>query len=227
MSLLESAIGWLAPPDCLACGIEGSALCQSCFTSGILIFGERCWHCNTMSPDSKTCIKCRRLGPLNRVWITTNYEGLAQDLIRKYKFGHQRAAVDSIVRIMAATFLNRNKDQPDYLVVPVPTATGRIRERGFGHSELMAKKLAAGLGMEYSQALRRLGQTRQLGSLRADRLTQLADSFAAKYPRGVRGRNILLIDDVVTTGGSLISAAQALKLAGASRIDALVFAKRL
>jgi ComF family protein len=231
MSFLEIAIGWLAPPDCLNCGDEGSVLCRKCSTSEIIPFGERCWRCNSLSPGSHTCIKCRRLGPLSFVWISTNYEGMAQDLVRKYKFGHLRAAAESLARIMTNTFLNITGPNKiaiqDYLIMPLPTATSRVRERGFGHSELLAKVIAGTLRLEYSSSLRRLGQSRQLGAKREDRLMQLADSFAVKNPQRITGRKILLVDDVLTTGGSLISAAKTLKAAGAQQVSALVFAKRL
>jgi len=165
------------------------------------------------------------------VWISTNYEHTAQQLVRLYKFGQLRAAAAPLARIMTRTFRDYGgQDQAtnhNYLVIPLPTATSRVRQRGFGHSELLAKAIAADLRMEYSNGLRRLGQSRQLGSRREDRLTQLADSFAAKNSRRIAGRNILLIDDVLTTGGSLISAAKTLKQAGAKQVNALVFAKRL
>ena len=111
--------------------------------------------------------------------------------------------------------------------MPLPTATSRVRQRGFGHSELLAKTIAANLKLEYSSGLRRLGQSRQLGARREDRLIQLANSFAVKNPKRVAGRKILLVDDVLTTGGSLISAAKTLKAAGTQQVTALVFAKRL
>jgi ComF family protein len=165
------------------------------------------------------------------VWISTNYEAAARQLVSLYKFGQLRAAAPSLARIMTRTFLNSGGStqagKDNYLVVALPTATSRARQRGFGHSELLAKAIAFNLRLEYSNSLRRLGQSRQLGSSRQDRLVQLADSFAVKSPGRVAGRHILLIDDVLTTGGSLISAAKTLRLAGAKQVDALVFAKRL
>jgi ComF family protein len=228
MSLFETAIGLLAPADCIICGQEGLALCAICSASEIAEFGERCWRCNSLSPRSRTCDKCRAVGPLSHTWISTNYETTAQQLVRKYKFGHMRAAAKPLAELMAGTFRRYNDaSEIDYLVVPVPTATSRIRERGFGHSEQLAKSVAQKLRLQSSNRLRRLDQTRQLGSSRPDRLTQLAGSFALKRPGQVRDRHILLIDDVITTGGTLISAAKTLKAAGAKQVNALVFAKRL
>jgi len=227
MSLTEGLIGILAPPECLVCGQEGEVLCKDCAVSEIKSFGERCWRCDSLSPGSRTCIKCRAVGPLGSVWISTNYEAVAQQLVRKYKFGHFRAAVGPLSQLMLETLAGPTTPMADFLIIPVPTATSRIRARGFGHSELLAKTIAQKMRMEYSNGLRRLGQSRQLGATRQDRLTQLVDSFAVKNPRQIAGRRILLIDDVLTTGGTLISAAKALKRVGAKQVDALVFAKRL
>jgi len=228
MSIFETAIGVFTPPECLNCGAEGSSLCEVCSKVLITPFGERCWRCNALSPGCQTCTSCRRTGSLVFVWIVTDHDNTARDLLSLYKFGHNRAAAGAISDLMVEKFGELNRDKvSDYLVLPVPTASRRVRERGFGHAELLAKKIAIKLGAEYANGLRRLGQSRQLGSTREARLKQLSTSFAAKNPKNIAGRKILLIDDVVTTGGTIIAAAQALRAAGAGQINALLFAKRL
>lgn len=104
----------------------------------------------------------------------------------------------------------------------MPTATSRVRERGFGHSELLAKTITTNLKLEYAN-----GQSRQLSSKRQDRLRQLSNSFAVKNQRVVNQQTILLLDDVLTTGGLLIAAAKILKTAGVRHVNALVFTKQL
>lgn len=226
---MESAIGLLAPTECINCGSESLALCEACTKLFISRFGERCWRCNSLSPASRTCASCRHTGSPGHVWIATDYGGVARDLLSLYKFGHNRAAAEPIARMMAKVLLEYNKGEKpqSYLVMPVPTATLRLRERGFGHAELLAKKVAIMLKIEYSPALRRLGQSRQLGASREARLKQLGSSFAAKNPGLIAGSKILLVDDVVTTGGTLLAVTHALRAAGAKQVDALFFAKRL
>jgi ComF family protein len=231
MGVLESIIGWIAPPICLLCGSEGTSLCLSCAANNIIPYGERCFNCSALSPLGRTCQKCRHLNAPRSVWVATDYQGASKTLIQAYKFNHQREAVRPVASLMVETFLNFNSDQgireTKYLIVPVPTATSRVRERGFDHSALLARHIARKLGLRYSHAMKRLGQSRQVGKTRAERLRQVEDKYVTKNAQEIRGRNILLIDDVVTTGATLTAAAQALRKAGARRVDALVFAKRL
>ncbi len=231
MSIFEAVIGWLAPPVCLSCGIEGVNLCDFCSESSMLPLGEVCAYCNSLSERMKVCAKCRRLSPPVYIWVVSSYDGLANKLIKEYKFGGNRAVGSNIAALMANTLLEFNSDADiagaNYLVMPVPTATSRVRQRGFDHSMLLARCVGQNLNLQSTQALGRVGQTRQLGAKRDVRLSQPADSYYAKKPNLVSGRNILLIDDVITTGATLRAAAKILKKSGANRIDALVFAKRL
>jgi ComF family protein len=228
---MEVAIGWLAPPQCLGCQVEGAALCEACASAEVLSFGERCWQCNAISPGCRTCEHCRHNYSPRFVWITTNYEDLAQRLVKSYKFRHLRVAVLSIAPLMVDTFLSFKSDeditQSNYLVVPVPTATKRIRTRGFDHSELLARTISRKLHLQFRLCLRRLGQVNQVGATRSIRLAQAEGQYFVKNKREVAGRNILLIDDVVTTGATLRAATKVLRAAGAKHVDALVFAKKL
>lgn len=230
MNIIEYAIGWLAPPQCIGCGIEGFCLCEACSTSEIVPYGEHCFDCGARSDGAKTCPKCSHGGAPRFVWITSNYEGLAKQIIQQLKFGSVRACAKDIAFLMCETYkdfaLNPG-DNPKYIVVPVPTATQRVRHRGFDHSQLLAKQISEQLNIKLTPALGRIGQTRQVGSKRTDRIKQAKDKYYVKHPSLVADQNILLIDDVTTTGATLRSAAKTLRKMGAKRVDALVFAKRL
>ena len=230
MSVLDLVIGWIAPPCCVICGTEGETLCLVCVSRRIIPYGERCFGCGAASPDARTCERCRPAAP-QHVWVGTNYEAAAQELIKKYKFGHQRAAAESIANLMIQTILSFNDIQQikeiDYSVVPVPTASSRIRQRSFDHSAYLARHIAQRLNLDYMNVLTRVGQTRQVGAERSARLSQPDGNYMIRYPNLVEGQSILLIDDVVTTGATLRAAAKTLRAYGAARVDALVFAKRL
>lgn len=232
MTVLELAIGWLAPPDCIGCGSEGRAICELCRTAEILPHGEHCGFCGAYSPGSGSCRACRRKsGAPRAIFISTDYDGLAKNLLRAYKFGHMRAAAKSIAEILCDTLAGAvpgdELAQRRYLVVAVPSASARVRARGFDHTALLASNVAAILGVRSSSVLGRLGQSRQVGARRSLRLSQPAGQYFARHPDKISGRNILLVDDVITTGATLREATRVLRQAGAKRVDALVFAKRL
>ena len=108
-------------------------------------------------------------------------------------------------------------------VVAVPPAQARRRRRGFDPAGELAAALAAKLDAELVSCLARRGSGHQLGGRRADRI---------RHPPRIESiapapRSVLLIDDVLTTGATLTSCAQALRAAGAKRIVALTFTRRL
>jgi ComF family protein len=111
----------------------------------------------------------------------------------------------------------------DTLVVPVPTATGRVRRRGYDQARLLARDLSRRTGLPRIDCLARSGQTHQVGAGRERRLEQLRQAFRVRRAGAVCGRRILLVDDVVTTGASLESSARALLAAGAGRVEAITF----
>jgi ComF family protein len=164
------------------------------------------------------------------VWIATDYAGIPKELIHKYKFEKQRVAASSITSLMIENFLDFNNPEQinwlNYLVVPVPTASSRVRERSFDHSILLAGKVAKSLKLETCTAVGRYGTARQLGATRSQRLKQAQESYYICKKSAVNNRNILLVDDVVTTGATLSAVTRILKGAGAKHVDALVFAKR-
>jgi ComF family protein len=178
-------------------------------------------------PLPYACKSCKSFGGPRYVWLTTQYDGLAKELMRLYKFGQQRVAAQELAELMVQTFIYSGYEKQNYLVVPVPTATKRIRERGFGHSELLAKLIAKKLDLPSCRAVGRLGQKHQIGSSRTIRLTQPEGNYYVRWSQQIEGRNILLIDDVLTTGATMKAATRALRDAGAKHVDALVFAKRL
>jgi ComF family protein len=149
---------------------------------------------------------------------------MAKELTRRFKFHYARAAAQPIAQLMSEIlpFFTRK-----IIVVHVPTATVRRRQRGFDQAELLARELARSLHLPQATLLARLGQSRQVGATREQRLQQLINGFHPRKPYLIKGAHILLVDDVTTTGATLEAAAKVLKQAGAKRIDAVVFAQKL
>jgi len=215
MSILDDLIGLLVPHSCLACGAEGRLLCSGCM-AGLTGAKPLCYRCQYPAPDGRTCLNCTT--PLQWVRVVTNYESTAKALIWQLKLNGAQAAAGIMARRMAALL-----DSEEFIIVPVPTATGRARQRGYDQAKLLGRELAKQTGLPYLDCLARHGQTHQHGANRRERLQQLEDSFRVK--RKVHDKRILLIDDVMTTGATLEAAAKVLAGAGATQIEAMVFAR--
>lgn len=222
MNLLDKVISLVAPYSCLSCGTEGSLLCAGCKPTLGVVMPGRCFGCNKQSSQSKTCKNCRQHSSLAHVWIRSEYKGMPKELIHSLKFQRTPSAATIVGEAMISTLSEITEDT---IAVPIPTASSRKRQRGYDQAVLISRSIARQTGMSVVRALVRTGQTRQVGSKKADRLNQLKNAYVVVRPGRISGAHILLIDDVLTTGATLESAAKSLRRAGATQVDALVFAR--
>lgn len=98
--------------------------------------------------------------------------------------------------------------------------------RGYDHALLIAKDIADKKGLDLLAVVSRFTQTRQVGSDKKHRMEQLQNAFYIKSPVTVRGRKVLIVDDITTSGATLDCMATVLHKAGASQINAVVFAQK-
>lgn len=220
MSIVDKLLNLVAPYECLGCGTEGTLLCRGCADKCVTV-PERCYRCRKRSPAGLTCVACRRTSKLHSVRPAVVYEGAAKDLVWKLKF----AGAQTAAKVMAARMSSAREPHERVVIVAVPTATSRVRQRGYDQAQLLARELAQRMRRPYVSYLARSGQQHQVGASRAQRLRQLTDAFYVPRPALVRGAYVILVDDVVTTGATLEAAAAVLRAAGAKHVEALVFAQ--
>lgn len=222
MRLLEHFFAIIAPEACLSCGREGSLLCLWCRAEALPEAESRCYKCNRLTEFGAVCPADRRKSPLKHVFTRTEYTGAAKEMVHKMKFSYSGAAADLIATELMNTLPAL---RPGTLVVHVPTITNHVRTRGFDHARRIARELSRRSGLSHVPVLARLGQHRQVGSKRRERLGSMDGAFHPRAEYLVKDAHVLLVDDVLTTGATLEAAAKALKAAGAKTVDAVVFAR--
>jgi ComF family protein len=221
MNLLESLTALLAPHLCLVCHKESAPVCQNCAQNCFEPPKSTCYKCQKETINFATCPGCQDHSSIKHVWVASDYSGPSKDLIAMLKFQRVKAAA----KVIAERLDDGLPDLPDNsIIVPVPTANGRIRVRGYDQAELIAQDLARRRKLHCRNLLRRLRTTRQVGSGRRQRFEQLQDAFVTQNLQVLRGHPVLLVDDVLTTGATLESAAKTLAQAGVRQINAAVLA---
>lgn len=207
MEILNAFATALVPPLCAACGRycrPEAVVCTRC--------GRRLAYCEPLLGA----------GPpgLDRVWSSAAYDGVARNLVAALKFRHLLPVAELMARriqwLAPAHMLSG-------AVVAVPPAPGRLRRRGFDPAGELAGSLAELLDAPLEPCLRRRGGRRQVGRNRAERIGHPPQVHAA----GAVPRSVMLVDDVLTTGSTLTACARALRSAGAARVVAVTFARRL
>jgi len=147
---------------------------------------------------------------------------MAKELVHRTKY--ERAQSGTREMAVAMTTLMSLFDA-NVVLAHIPTASSRVRTRGYDHARLLAKYIARHQKLPTATLLARIGQAHQVGSNRAQRVKQLEGAFRPVREAQIRGKHIVLVDDVLTSGATLETAARVLKHAGAKRVSAIVFAQ--
>jgi ComF family protein len=245
----ESLFATLFPSDCRLCGgplvnISRLPVCRPCLsdvrpiTGGVCsVCGERVLSPFAVSADETRCGLCRRLAPpFVRAVAYGSYDGGLRELIHLLKYEQVRPAAVVLGRMLAEAVsgLGPVWTKHPVVVVPVPLHARKLRQRGFNQSELIAhhatKLREGGDGklVLHSRVLERQRETQsQIGLTRHQRRENLRGSFAVVKPEEIAGREILLVDDVFTTGTTVSECTRVLRRAGASKVFVATVARTL
>ncbi len=215
---------WLLPRECLLCRATPAdgIVCRLCRHRWVRLPEPLCDRCG--QPRVLTDLACRLCaewppdlaGARSAVW----HEGGARSAVHQLKY----EGWWSVATAMAAAMTRLEPLTGRLVLVPVPLAARRRRERGYNQSEHLARALGHRVGQPVrAEALSRTRETPSQTALAPDaRMANVAGAFRASSLPGVR---VVLVDDVFTTGATLLAAAHAVRQAGASRVEAVTFAR--
>ena len=228
LSRLFEGLAAAVPGQCAVCRAwPAQPVCERC----VARFAQprnRCDRCAIPVPSGiARCGSCLTTPPpLDGCHAAVSYEYPWSALITQYKFGGQAGWARSFATLMrSAPWVEPALEQAD-IVLPLPLSPQRLAERGFNQSLLLARALAP--QKTVSDLLLRLRHAPAQATLdRRQRLGNVKGAFALDPLRAaeVRGKRIVLVDDVMTSGASLSSAAEPLAQAGAAAVTALVLAR--
>jgi len=212
-----------------------SSWCLECWKKvpwAISPFCPRCGRPFTDSPDSPDHLCGECIEPtfhFDTARSAVLHEGIIRTRIHQFKFGAQIEWVPSLVELLEIAYAGWGLPEPD-VIVPVPLHLKRLKERGFNQSGLLAGELARKLRVPVSfDAIIRKNRTQPQTRLnRRERLKNVKSAFELAGVQRVRGRRILLVDDVFTTGTTLSECARVLKRkGGASEVYAVTVTRAL
>lgn len=235
----QQTSNWLSdlifPVRCLGCKKFGDYVCRGCLRTISIKKNFECIGCKRNTPFGQTCYLCAKTNSVDQLLIVADYKNpLVEKTLQflKYKFIIDLERPLSILMRGYLKWLTLDKKfnvfQASPLLVPVPLHPRRLNWRGFNQSELFAKNLADTFQMEMANCVieRTVNATPQADiKEREERLKNLNGVFRVKNGIKIVGREILLIDDICTTGATLNECAKVLKANGASRVVALVIAR--
>lgn len=234
--ITKNLVNLLYPLHCASCKavldpMNKTGVCEFCESLIKTNPKPYCVICGrSIQKNGKRCAECSR-GALSfdRAWSACMYEGALKELIHQFKY-KSRMSLSGILSEKLISFVKDNSGILDgiSLITFVPLHEGWLHKRDYNHSGILAAALSAKFMIPAANTLEKtIGTRRQNELSREERLTNLTGSFRPLDKSPVAGLNVLLVDDVMTTGATLNECAKALKTGGAKEVHCLTLARGL
>jgi ComF family protein len=234
----EGFVDLLYPKRCLACKnkLSGASIdglvCVSCWSQIKKNTPPFCHSCGRRLEKKdfakSICADCRKNSfHFDRAFSPCSYTGIIKELIHEFKYNGKDHLGQTLSGLMVEFIKEYSLPMGDLdLIVPLPMHKTRLREKEFNQAEVLAEALGRAFARDIAGNVlgrSRLSRTQTELSV-SERFSNVRESFRVLNPGGIRGKNILLVDDVLTTGATSSEAARAMKEAGAGIVFVLTLA---
>jgi ComF family protein len=227
-AIKNTALDLFFPKRCVGCGREGSFICPSCLRTAKRILPPICPHCGRPQPGGTLCPSCiSRQFDIDGIRSPFRFEGVIREAIHQLKYRNLRD-ISSILAGLMCSYLQRYP-VPGDILVPVPIHPKRLRERGYNQTVLLAKEIGKIAKLEIAEdCLIRTKYT--VSQAKTDSVQQRHKNVSGAFicrDTSLLDRNVLLIDDVSTSGATINACARSLKASGAASVWGLVVAREI
>jgi competence protein ComFC len=211
-------INWLIniffPQQCLQCqSIQKNRVCDTCFTR---IFEKNSYKMGQLQITPKM--------QLIDYYYYFLYEGPIKEILHDIKFKKSISLATQFSKQFSTLSLPSEIDH-NWIIIPIPSHANRIKERGFNHISLLFQDFVTHHTLKVMPILRRKKHTKALFELNSQqRQDELESAFEILFPEHIRNQNIILIDDIITSGATIAQAHDLLVLHGAAQVKALSIA---
>lgn len=215
------------PRFCVGCGYLGTYVCHSCETALERVKKNSCYYCDKASPFGLTHPGCKKKDGIDGHLSLYLYTGLFKKILHesKYKGAHQvLTTLLSLNELCKQREILIWKQLFSPLVVSVPLHTNRLKQRGFNQSEIIAEKFTSA-GFTIGSCLLRVGDTPHLANIKNKNTRKHQIRSAFKFKGEYIPRSVVLVDDVITSGATLLECAKTLKQKGVQTVLTISLAK--
>jgi competence protein ComFC len=218
----------LFPRECIGCGKIGDFICVRCSKKLPRLNPPLCPRCGKPETSGSLCPDCwgspRDVDLIRSVFV---FEGVIRDAVHAFKYSNLSALSGSLGSFMADYFLS-NKMKGDVLI-PVPLHSSRLRERGYNQSELLAREISHIINIPFDSGIvqRIRDNEPQARTKGAQQRRRNVKNVFGGVAGNVSGRDLIVVDDVCTSGATLASCAAVLKAAGARQVIGLTLAREI
>ncbi len=232
MEKIKSIINWIFPSRCVVCNketISGSLFCENCFGNVVFIDYPHCKCCGKLLDSSyndemlcEICSTHERFFDIGRSLFL--YNEASSKIIMKIKKEADENVAMQCARMLTQKYHNIIT-QTD-VIIPVPSHILRVIRRGFNPANIIAKHISQLSHVPLQTILKRVKRTDyQKGKSFAERQDNVQNAFATR--QNMHNKNVLLVDDVMTTGATISSCSKILKENGASKVNFLTIASTM
>ena len=237
---------FLFPKYCVNCKKFGDFLCSNCFSRLSFDTKNICLVCGNPSYDGLTHPRCRGRYRIEGSFTGVVFNSVSKKLIYQFKYKPYLSSLSSFLTDLLYESLIQNENfnktlGSQLLFIPIPLSAAKLRKRGYNQAEILAKGLSRKFGSPCLNLLKRVRETKsQVGLNKKERKENISGAFEiinhlparlAAERAGKAGKssiinhNIILVDDVLTTGSTFSEACSVLKRSGAAKVWAVAFAK--